>query len=74
MGAGRRAEHDIESVHRGIKPCPENRHGCLNLCQRAFGLANLILRRQPFSMEELYLFQQRLLRTDLFVHDGQSGL
>ena len=74
VGAGRCAEHDIQCIHRGIKPRPEYRHRGLNLSQHPFGLTHLIAGRQSFVVKEADLFQQCLLCADLFLRDGQAGL
>ena len=53
MGTWRTAKHDIQGVESRIQARTQNWHGSLDLRQFAFGLTNLVVRRQTFAVEQV---------------------
>jgi hypothetical protein len=72
--ARQRAEHHVQCVHRRVQARLERRDGSLNLRERALGLPDLKLGRQPFAVQQVDGGQQFLLRLHLVTGHFQASL
>ncbi|MNE04756.1 hypothetical protein D3C80_973000 [compost metagenome] len=74
VGTWRTAKHDIQGVESRIQARTQNWHGCLDLRQFAFGLTNLVVRRQTFAVEQVDFGQKVLLCLHPVLSNGQARL